>query len=85
MIEWDDREIGLEISDHGPGIPANALGAMGEPYRTSRSGEAGVGPGVCSAKTLPERTGARVAFGNRLAPGERSRARWLRLPGCVAY
>ncbi len=44
--------------------------AMGEPYLTSRSGEGGMGLGVFIAKTLLERTGARVVFGNRLAPGE---------------
>ncbi len=44
--------------------------AMGEPYLTSRSGEGGMGLGVFIAKTLLERTGARVVFGNRSAPGE---------------
>ncbi len=66
-LDWDDREIRVTIADDGPGMPSDILGALGDPYVTTRNGEGGMGLGIFIAKTLLERTGARVAFANRQA------------------
>ncbi|MBU1176259.1 MAG: ActS/PrrB/RegB family redox-sensitive histidine kinase [Alphaproteobacteria bacterium] len=69
---WDDKSIRLTISDDGPGFPLDVLDRLGEPYLTTRphTGQTdpdrpgGLGLGVFIAKTLIERTGARLVFAN---------------------
>jgi len=71
---WNEREIVVTIADDGPGFPPDIAESLGEPYvthrgggrgRTSRAnGKTGLGLGVFIAKTLLERSGATVSFGN---------------------
>ncbi len=77
-INWDSDEIGLEVLDDGPGFAHGVLGAIGEPYISTRSDGAGMGLGVFIAKTLLEHTGARVNFGNRREGGARVAIVWPR-------
>lgn len=72
---WNKDTIELVISDDGPGIPPDILKRIGEPYLSRRrnledgSGERrGLGLGVFIARTLLERTGAKVMFTNRTFP-----------------
>jgi len=72
---WNKDTIELLISDDGPGIPPDILNRIGEPYLSRRrsqddgSGERrGLGLGVFIARTLLERTGAKVSFTNRTFP-----------------
>jgi two-component system sensor histidine kinase RegB len=71
---WNKDTIELVISDDGPGIPPDILKRIGEPYLSRRrlddgSGERrGLGLGVFIARTLLERTGAKVSFTNRIFP-----------------
>lgn len=72
---WNRDTIELVISDDGPGIPPDILNRIGEPYLSRRrsqddgSGERrGLGLGVFIARTLLERTGAKVSFTNRTFP-----------------
>lgn len=66
--------VEIVVSDDGPGIPPDILKRIGEPYLTRRragdtGGErSGLGLGVFIARTLLERTGARVSFTNRTFP-----------------
>lgn len=69
---WSEREVAIAIIDDGPGFSAEVLDSIGEPYVTSRpagrhgySGAGGLGLGSFIAKTLLERSGAQVIFGNR--------------------
>lgn len=62
----------ISVADDGPGFAPDVLARLGEPYVTSRpageaspTGHQGMGLGFFIAKTLLERSGARVAFGNR--------------------
>ena len=74
---WDEKSIRLTITDDGPGFPADVLDRLGEPYLTTRPHSAksdpartgGLGLGVFIAKTLIERTGARLVFANADAGG----------------
>lgn len=67
----------ITVGDDGPGFPEDVLQRLGDPYVTSRprgaslpgggrTGESasGMGLGLFIAKTLLERTGARVSFAN---------------------
>jgi two-component system sensor histidine kinase RegB len=60
--EWSEAEV----SDDGPGFSGALLDELGMPFISTRQGKEGhMGLGVFIAKTLLERTGASVTFGNR--------------------
>ncbi|WP_328765821.1 ATP-binding protein [Devosia aurantiaca] len=70
---WDPASITVRITDDGPGFAPELIARLGEPYLTSRprdpSGSdahqpGGLGLGIFIAKTLLERTGARLTFDN---------------------
>ncbi len=72
---WNNDTIEIVISDDGPGIPPDILNRIGEPYlsrrRTLDDGggvRRGLGLGVFIARTLLQRTGAKVSFTNRTFP-----------------
>ena len=72
---WNADTVEIVISDDGPGIAPDMLRRIGEPYLSRRrsSDEApgehsGLGLGVFIARTLLERTGAKVSFTNRTFP-----------------
>ncbi|MEM6745825.1 MAG: ActS/PrrB/RegB family redox-sensitive histidine kinase [Pseudomonadota bacterium] len=66
---WTEEAIEVVIADDGPGIPADTLMRLGEPYprpsARSGDGKGGLGLGFFIAKTLLDRTGASVTFGNQ--------------------
>ena len=74
---WNDREVMISIADDGPGIAAEVMETLGEPYVTTRraasvkadEGKAsGLGLGFFIAKTLLERSGAKIDMANRRHP-----------------
>jgi two-component system, sensor histidine kinase RegB len=72
---WNNETVEIVISDDGPGFAPEILKRIGEPYLSRRrspdeaQGEhRGLGLGVFIARTLLERTGARVSFTNRIFP-----------------
>lgn len=81
--KWTASEITIVIRDDGPGFPPHVLARLGEPYVSERaSGDrgGGLGLGFFIAKTLLERTGARIEANNRTLPrtGAVVRATWVR-------
>eukprot|EP00913_Durusdinium_trenchii_P011353 g10664.t1 len=84
-VEFDDQRVVITLEDDGPGYAPEILSRIGEPYMTTRSREdseraGGLGLGLFIAKTLLERSGASLRFGNR-DPGEagaRIRIEWAR-------
>jgi two-component system sensor histidine kinase RegB len=80
FAEWDAEEISVTISDDGPGFAPEVLNRLGEPYVTHRRpaprgpGEGdddtvfGLGLGFFIAKTLLERSGARLSLSNQQPP-----------------
>ncbi len=74
---WNDREVMISIADDGPGIAPEVMETLGEPYVTTRrnssikadEGKAtGLGLGFFIAKTLLERSGAKLDMANRDHP-----------------
>jgi two-component system sensor histidine kinase RegB len=72
---WNNDTVEIVISDDGPGFAPDILKRIGEPYLSRRRGNddaaserQGLGLGVFIARTLLERTGATVAFSNRIFP-----------------
>jgi two-component system sensor histidine kinase RegB len=70
---WNNETVEIVISDDGPGIAPDMLKRIGEPYLSRRPGaeqseHRGLGLGVFIARTLLERTGAKVSFTNRQFP-----------------
>ncbi len=72
-IRWTDDRIFVQITDDGPGFPASVIGRIGDPFmrrrrvdqdRARRPGYEGMGLGLFIAKTLLERSGARLSFAN---------------------
>ena len=67
---WTKETITIIIADNGYGYPANLLGRLGDPFLTAkigkqnRQGYEGMGLGLFIAKTLLERTGAKISFMN---------------------
>ncbi len=75
---WSERSVVVEITDDGPGFSREILGSLGEPYVSTRRDAGGMGLGVFIAKTLLERTGAEIQFGNRKDGGARIVIVWPR-------
>jgi two-component system, sensor histidine kinase RegB len=84
---WNAETVEIVISDDGPGIAPDMLNRIGEPYLSRRraadeaqDGRSGLGLGVFIARTLLERTGAKVTFTNRIFPdhGAVVQIVWLR-------
>ncbi len=73
----DADDLTISVVDDGPGIAGSMLSALGEPYVSSRP-SSGMGLGVFIAKTLLERTGARVEFANRRGGGAKIDITWPR-------
>jgi two-component system sensor histidine kinase RegB len=72
---WNNETIEIVISDDGPGFAPEIIRRIGEPYLSRRrstddaqSARGGLGLGVFIARTLLERTGAKVSFANRTFP-----------------
>ncbi|MET4635696.1 ActS/PrrB/RegB family redox-sensitive histidine kinase [Kaistia defluvii] len=75
--KWNADNVSLTIADDGPGFASEVIDHIGEPYVTTRSRAiegvedheaGGLGLGFFIAKTLLERTGARLDLSNREAP-----------------
>jgi len=77
VAQWSLKDITIRIMDDGPGYPSNLLGRIGDPFvgkrRTQLTQKArpeyeGMGLGLFIAKTLLERSGARLSFANGSDP-----------------
>ncbi len=89
-LEWTADSIAVVIADDGPGFSADIIDRLGEPFVTTRrlpeamaraqGGEGGMGLGFFIAKTLLERSGARVSLANKPHPehGAIVRVDWSR-------
>ncbi len=65
-VHYDDSDVVVVLSDTGPGIPAEQLGHIFEPYRTSK--EKGTGLGLMVSKRIVNDHGGTISVES--APGE---------------
>ena len=75
---WSKDEVRIVIADDGAGFPPYVLEQLGEPFVTTRRAQSerqessdehiGMGLGFFIAKTLLERSGARLELANRPLP-----------------
>jgi two-component system, sensor histidine kinase RegB len=75
---WSEDEVSIVIADDGAGFPPYVLEQLGEPFVTTRPSRSldreapdehiGMGLGFFIAKTLLERSGARLDLANRPGP-----------------
>lgn len=74
---WNQDEVRIVIADDGEGFPPHVLEQLGEPFVTTRPAKRGeeqpdehigMGLGFFIAKTLLERSGARLELANRPEP-----------------
>ena len=71
---WSDKNIIIRIVDDGPGFPQSVIGRIGDPFVRRRNNHTplqpkrpsydGMGLGLFIAKTLLERSGAKLTFAN---------------------
>ncbi|OHV79247.1 ActS/PrrB/RegB family redox-sensitive histidine kinase [Ensifer sp. LCM 4579] len=79
-VEHTAERVRVTIADDGDGFAPDILARIGEPYVTRRQKEdsaGGLGLGLFIAKTLLERSGARLRFENG-NPGARVSVEWPR-------
>jgi len=75
---WSKDEVTIVIADDGAGFPPHVLEQLGEPFVTTRRAQSerreapdehvGMGLGFFIAKTLLERSGARLELANGPPP-----------------
>src|SRR6204780_3257377 len=79
LAQWTAEEVSITISDDGPGFAPEIVDRIGAPYVTHRRPESrgpegeeeapfGLGLGFFIAKTLLERTGAKLSLINQAPP-----------------
>ena len=80
--DWQDQTLEITVEDDGPGFDSLIIKRLGEPYVTTRQPTAGrdggLGLGIFIAKTLLERSGATLAFGQTASRGARVTMAWDR-------
>jgi two-component system sensor histidine kinase RegB len=69
-VAWTNDDVRIDVRDDGAGFTPDVLSRIGDPYVSPREGGprqfgGNLGLGVFIAKTLLERSGARIVFGNR--------------------
>jgi two-component system sensor histidine kinase RegB len=85
--QWTNSLVKVVIEDDGPGFSPDVITRLGEPYVTTKNDRrakteegSGLGLGLFIAKTLLERSGARVEMDNVTPPksGAKITIRWPR-------
>ncbi|HXI87463.1 MAG TPA: ActS/PrrB/RegB family redox-sensitive histidine kinase, partial [Parvularculaceae bacterium] len=81
---WTESTVAITVHDDGPGFSQEILMRLGEPYLSQRSRstspagrKAGLGLGFFIAKTLLERSGAKIDFDNRAWEGANANGAWV--------
>jgi signal transduction histidine kinase len=78
-LDGEGDQVVVEFIDNGPGIAAEDLPRVGQPFFTTKRG--GTGLGLAIAQRIVERHGGTLAFES--APGRGTTAR-VTLPGATA-
>jgi two-component system sensor histidine kinase RegB len=77
--EWTDRAIIVRVTDDGRGYAPSVINRIGDPFISNRTADRselqeyeGMGLGLFIAKTLLERTGAKLRFANGTEPYQKN-------------
>lgn len=65
----DHDAVSFEIADRGPGIPADRLARIGEPFYTTKSPGRGLGLGVFLALAFADRVGGKLDLASTVGEG----------------
>lgn len=65
----EPRDVRVEIADRGPGIPAEVLARIGEPFFTTKQPGRGMGLGLFLARAVFESVGGAMAIDSTLGAG----------------
>jgi len=68
-VRRDDALLTVDVGDSGPGMSAQVLARVGEPFFTTKEPGRGMGLGVFLARTLAEQLGGRLSFESREGGG----------------
>ena len=68
-VRRDGDALTVDVSDEGPGMPAQVLTRVGEPFFTTKEPGRGMGLGVFLARTLAEQLGGQLSFESREGAG----------------
>ncbi|MDX2091205.1 MAG: ATP-binding protein [Kofleriaceae bacterium] len=74
-IRNEGRAVAFEIADRGPGIAADVLAKVGEPFFTTKPPGRGLGLGVFLARIFFESHGGALSIESRVGQGTRALAR----------
>jgi signal transduction histidine kinase len=72
-----DGEVRVAVTDTGPGIPADRISEIFEPFYTTKTGGSGMGMGLAIARRIIEAHCGRIAAENN--PGEGATV-WFDVP-----
>jgi signal transduction histidine kinase len=64
-----DGEVRVAVTDTGPGIPADRISEIFEPFYTTKTGGSGMGMGLAIARSIIEAHGGHIAAENNPAEG----------------
>lgn len=67
----DGTSVSFIVEDQGPGIPAETLARIGEPFFTTKAPGRGMGLGVFLARSMTERLGGDIAITSSIGTGTR--------------
>jgi len=76
-VTWTDDQVSVTVTDDGQGYPADMIGRIGDPFVRKRKSDSnfaqrpeyeGMGLGLFIAKTLLQRSGAKLTFTNGTDP-----------------
>lgn len=80
VARWSEATVSVVVEDDGPGFAPDVVHWLGEPYlkhkanrRAKSEDRSGLGLGLFIAKTLLERSGARITMANAVPPGHGAR------------
>ncbi len=62
LVPSDQKMFELRITDQGPGIPAEILAMLGEPFVSSKKAQGGMGLGIFIASLFARRCGGDLQF-----------------------
>jgi two-component system sensor histidine kinase RegB len=74
-LRGDADGVAFEVVDHGPGMPAEVLAKVGDPFFTTKPPGRGLGLGVFLARVFFESRGGALAIDSQVGRGTRATAR----------